>query len=89
MAKTKVSVTLDPGKMAQAQELFDTSSLSELVDLALSRLIDQELERRHAAGYLRHPPGQAEAAWADVERGPDGIADDVDWAGLYGLTPPA
>ena len=88
MAKTKVSVTLDPEKMAQARLLFGTPSLSELIDVALSRLIVDELERRHVAGYVRHPPEAAEDAWGDAERDPSGIADDVDWARLYGLTPP-
>jgi len=74
--------------MAQARELFATASLSELIDLALTRLVDQQLERRHAAGYLRHPPEQTDDAWADVDRDPGGVADDVDWAGLYGVSSP-
>lgn len=47
-----------------------------------------ELERRHAAGYLRQPPDHHEDAWAEMERGPSGVADDVDWAGLYGVSRP-
>ena len=53
-----------------------------------SRLVVDELERQHAAGYLRHPPEPAEDAWAEAERDPSGIDDDVNWARLYGLTPP-
>lgn len=88
MAKRKVSVTLDPIKVTQARELLGTASLSELLDVALDRLIVDELERRHAAGYLRHPPEPDEDAWAEVPRDPTEIADDVDWAHLYGVPRP-
>ncbi|MFN2503528.1 MAG: hypothetical protein ABR540_04730, partial [Acidimicrobiales bacterium] len=88
MAKSKASVSLDATKVEQARELLGTPSLSELIDIALDRLIMQELDRRHAAGYLREPPTEEEASWAAVEREPGGIADDVDWAQLYGIEPP-
>jgi len=83
MTKTKVSVTLDPEKVAQAREILGTPTLSELIDVALARLIESELEQRHVAGYLRLPPVSAEDAWADASRTGADIADDVDWAALY------
>ncbi len=89
MPKSKVSVTLDPAKAAQARELLGTTTLSELIDIALDRLIVDELERRHAAGYLRLPPEPGEGAWAEIERDPSAVADDVDWARLYGITRPS
>jgi len=85
MSKTKASVSLDPAKVAQARELCGVATLSELIDVALQRLIVEELERRHAAGYLRLPPGHDDDAWAEVQRDSSGIADDVDWATLYGV----
>jgi hypothetical protein len=88
MPKTKASVSLDPAKVAQASELLGGPPLSELIEIALSRLILGELERRQVAGYLRQPPDHDEDAWAEVERDPSGIADDVDWAGLYGVSRP-
>lgn len=88
MAKTKVSVTVDPAKVAQARQLLDVASLSQLVDIAIDRLIVDELERRHAAGYLAHPTDADEVAWAEAERDPTQIADDVDWARLYGISRP-
>lgn len=88
MAKSKVSVTVDAAKVARARALLDRATLSELIDVALDRLIVGELERRHVAGYLRHPTEPAENAWADVGRDPGAVADDVDWAQLYGLLPP-
>lgn len=88
MAKTKASVSLDPIKVAQARELLGGPTLSEVIDIALERLILGELERRHVAGYLQHPPNHDEDAWAEVERNQSGIVDDVDWADLYGVSPP-
>ncbi len=88
MSKTKASVTLDPSKVAQARHLMGTSTLSELLETALDRLIVTELERRHVAGYVRHPPDSAEESWADADRDASGVADEVDWARLYGMAPP-
>jgi len=79
-------VTLDPAKVAQARQLLGAATLSEVIDVALDRLIVGELERRHVAGYLRHPP-EGDEAWAETERDPSEIADDVDWAALYGVAP--
>ncbi len=86
MAREKVSVTVDPVKVAQARVLVGTATLSHVIDVALDRLIIEELERRHIAGYLAHPPRADEDAWAEVERDPNEIADDVDWARLYGVS---
>ncbi len=86
MPRTKASVSLDPAKVAQARELLAGRTLSEVIDIALSQLIVGELERRHVAGYLRQPPEHDEDAWAESERDPSGIADDVDWASLYGVS---
>jgi hypothetical protein len=47
MVKRKLSVSLDPGKLKQAQSLVEVDSVSELLDVALARLIEEELERRH------------------------------------------
>lgn len=85
MAKTKVSVTLDPAKLAQARALVGAPTVSELVAVALDRLIAAELDGRHVAGYLRHPPDEDEDSWAEAPRDPSAIADNVDWAALYGV----
>jgi hypothetical protein len=75
MAKTKISVTVDPATLAQARALVG----------ALDRLIADELDRRHVAGYLERPPGEEENSLASLARDPAGVADDVDWAALYGV----
>lgn len=85
MRREKVSITVDRTKVDRARELVEARSVSELIDVALTRLIHDELEHRHVDGYVRRPPGHEEQAWADrVQASPD-FADDVDWAGLYGI----
>lgn len=83
MKKSKMSVSLDPRKLEQAQALIPASSVSELLDVALARLIGEELERRHVDGYVQIPVRRELGEWAAVQREPD--ADDVDWAKLYGI----
>lgn len=86
MAKRTISVTLDGAQIDEAQALLQTSNISRVVDLALRRLIQTELDRRHVDGYLRVPESSADTAWAEVERDPSGVRDDTDWAGLYGVS---
>lgn len=86
--REKVSVTVDPIKVAQARSLVGSATLSHVIDVALDRLIVSELERRHIAGYLVHPSQPDDDAWAEVERDSTEIADDVDWARLYGVSRP-
>jgi hypothetical protein len=62
------------------------STLPELIDVALDRLIVDELERRHAGGSRRSPTDHHDDAWAEVPPDSSGIADDVDWASLYGVS---
>jgi hypothetical protein len=82
LAKSKLSVTLDPNAIDRARALVTVSSVSELLDVALQQLIRSEEERQHVAGYVRSPVGNEFVELADVRRDP--IADDVDWAALYG-----
>lgn len=83
MAKSKLSVSLDPDRLERAQELVHAGSVSELLDIALTRMIEQEVERRHIEGYIRIPPDNEFAQWAVASRSNDD--DEVDWAALYGL----
>ncbi len=83
MAKSKLSVSLDPDRLERAQELVHAASVSELLDIALIRMIEQETERRHIAGYLRIPAGDEFVQWSVASRSND--TDEVDWAALYGL----
>lgn len=65
--------------------LKPTTSVSELLDVARSRLIEDELERRHIDGYRKRPIDDEFRPLAQVERRPE--HDDVDWAALYGIRP--
>lgn len=81
MAKSKLSVTLDPHRLERAQALVSVASVSELLDVALDRLIRTEEERQHVAGYILQPVGNDLMDLAQTTR--DAIVDDVDWAALY------
>jgi hypothetical protein len=82
MAKSKMSVTLDAGKVDRAQSFVRAASVSELLDVALERLIEDELERQHVDGYVRIPVGAELDEWAANRREPT-ADDDIDWAALY------
>jgi hypothetical protein len=45
-AKVKVSATVSPDRLARAQQITGTNSVSDLLDQALEALIERELERR-------------------------------------------
>ena len=44
--KTKVSATLRPDRLREAQAITGTSNVSQLLEDALSALIERELEKR-------------------------------------------
>jgi len=50
MAKQKVSVTLSPSRISVARRLTGNENLSDLLDDALSALIEREQERRWTNG---------------------------------------
>ncbi|HVL98189.1 MAG TPA: type II toxin-antitoxin system CcdA family antitoxin [Egibacteraceae bacterium] len=58
MAKRKISATLSPELIRQAQALTGGGNLSEVLEQGLSALIDRELERRWLAGYQQQPPAE-------------------------------
>jgi len=82
MAKEKATITLDRAKAATAQAMVDAASTSEVIDLALDRLIRAERLRADIAAYRRQPPTEDEAAWA-LLADTSGLADDTDWEALY------
>lgn len=66
-AKTKISATLTPERLREAQEVTGTSNLSRLLDEALAALIERELERQW---FEAHPddelPGEVEVDLTSV-----------------------
>lgn len=79
MAKEKITITVDRGKLTEARTLLGARSSSAAVDAALSQLIRRARIHNDIAAYTKTPAteeeaglGQAHSDWAD-------LADDVDW----------
>lgn len=51
MTKVKISATVKPERLEQARQVTGTANVSQLLDLALSALIERELEQRWLDGY--------------------------------------
>jgi hypothetical protein len=82
MAKEKVTITLDRAKAEDARSLLGAGSTSEVIDLALDRLIRAERLRRDIAAYRRVPATEEEVAIASLAATAD-LDDDTDWEALY------
>jgi hypothetical protein len=82
MAKQKVTVTLDRAKADEARLLVGSANTSEVIDIALSRLIRAERLRRDIEAYRRLPPTDSDLLVA-LQADTSGLADDTDWGALY------
>lgn len=82
MTKEKVTITLDRWKADQARSLLGAHSTSEVIDLALERLIRAERLRRDIAAYQRVPPTNAEIDIALLME-TTALRDDTDGEALY------
>ena len=82
MAKQKVTITLDRGKADEARLLTGSSNTSEVIDVALDRLIRAERLRRDIDAYRRLPPTDTDLLVA-LQADTSGLADDTDWEALY------
>jgi hypothetical protein len=83
MVKEKATITLNRAKVAKAASLIGGRSISEVVDIALDRVIQAEELRRDVAAYLRQPLGDEELA-LDLPVLFDLADEDVDYDALYG-----
>lgn len=84
MARQKATVTLDRDKVEEARALIGGQSMSEVIDVALDRLIRTERLRRDVEAYTRQPQDLAELAIADLEVTFDLDDAEVDYDALYG-----
>ena len=84
MVREKATVTLDRAKVRDAMALTDQPSMSEVIDLALDRLIRAERLRRDVATYLRHPPTDEEREIGALPVRFDLDDEVVDYDALYG-----
>jgi len=83
MAKQKVTVTLDRSKAEEARALVGSASTSEVIDVALDRLIRAERLRHGIEAYRRLPPSDTDLLLAFASDS-SGLADETDWEALYG-----
>jgi hypothetical protein len=84
MVREKATITLDREKVAKAASLVGGASMSEVIDLALERLIEAEELRHDVAAYRRQRLGEEELAFADLPVQFDLADEDVDYGVLYG-----
>ena len=82
MAREKVTITLDRAKAETARHLVGAGSTSEVVDIALDRLVRAERLRRDVDAYRRVPPTTEEGALAALND-TTALGDDTDWGALY------
>ncbi len=82
MAKQKVTITLDRAKADAARALVGSVSTSDVIDVALGRLIRAERLRRDIDAYRRIPPTDTDLLVA-LQADTSGLADDTDWEALY------
>jgi hypothetical protein len=82
MAKEKVTITLDRSKAEAARSLLGAVSTSEVIDLALDRVIRAERLRRDIAAYRRVPPTDDEVDLAQPAA-TAALDDSTDWEALY------
>lgn len=78
-------MTLDRDKVEQARALIGGRSMSEVIDVALGRLIRAERLRRDVEAYARQPLTEDELALVDLQPSLDLGDDDVDYDALYGV----
>ncbi|TME32439.1 MAG: hypothetical protein E6I75_16900 [Chloroflexi bacterium] len=82
VAKEKVTITLDRAKADRARALVGARSTSEVVDIALDRLVRAENLRSDVEAYRRMPQTEEDEAWASIAE-TSSLADDTDWESLY------
>jgi hypothetical protein len=82
MAKQKVTITLDRAKADEARLLVGSANTSEVIDVALGRLIRAERLRRDIEAYRQIPPTDTDLLIA-LQAETSGLADDTDWESLY------
>ena len=82
MAREKATITLDHEKAAVARKLLGIDSTSDVIDVALERLMRTERLRSDVAACRRFPVTRDE-----VEAGAVGVRGDIDdptdWNALY------
>jgi Bacterial antitoxin of type II TA system, VapB len=84
MVRRKATITLDRQKATDAMALLEMHTMSEVIDLALTRLIEAERLRRDVAAYGQTPPTDADIALAEIPVTFDLDDAEVDYESDYG-----
>jgi len=84
VARAKATITIDRAKLERAKALMRVRTMSEAIDIALDRLIDDEQLRHDVAAYSRQPLAAGELALGDLPVELDLDDDDVDYEAFYG-----
>jgi hypothetical protein len=84
MAREKATITLDRDKAAKARLLVGGRTTSEVIDIALERLIRSLELRRDIQAYLDRPATKDELALAELPVEFDLGDDEVDYDAVYG-----
>ncbi|HEY3141854.1 MAG TPA: hypothetical protein VGJ86_12030 [Acidimicrobiales bacterium] len=87
MTRGKATVTLDRDKVEEARLLIGGTSMSEVLDVALDRLIHAEKLRRDVAAYQDLPLGEDDLDVGGLAVEFDLDDDDVDYDAIYGSDP--
>jgi hypothetical protein len=85
MAKSKATITLDREKLERAAAYVGVRSVSEVIDVALDRLIKAEQLRHDVEAYIKQPLTDEELAVVDMQVELDLGDDDVDYEAIYRL----
>jgi hypothetical protein len=84
MARSKATLTVDRHKVHAAMELTGQATMSDVVDLALDRLIRAGRLQRDMAAYRRTPMTSDEMTTAGLPVRLDLGDEDTDYDALYG-----
>jgi Bacterial antitoxin of type II TA system, VapB len=84
MPRLKTTVSIDEQSLRDASELLGLTSTSEVVDVALERLVHTERLIRDLRAYIGRPPTEEETLFGQIPVKLDLDDDDVDYDALYG-----
>ena len=83
MAREKATITVDRQKVEEAKAIAGVTTMSDAIDVALTRLLAVGRLRSDIAAYRRTPPTPEDVALASVPLDWSEIDDDTDWDSLY------
>lgn len=83
MPRLKTTVSIDEATLHAACELLGRTSTSEVVDIALARLVETQRLLNDIRGYLAAPPTTEELMLAHIPVSFDLDDDDIDYDQFY------